>query len=148
MLLTRVCTWALVTGLIGWGAIAPGHSQGNWLQKKACVGCDLRFLNLSGLDLTGFDLRRANLQGADLTNTVLFGANLSQADCRRANLSQAVLSRANLSGANFEGADLTNATLYRAKAQEPFNLTNARLDNTQMPTGQIVGAAPAPKPPE
>jgi uncharacterized protein YjbI with pentapeptide repeats len=116
---------------------SPAQGQVAWIQRKECVGCDLRFLNLSGLDLTNFNLRGANLSGSDLSNTILAGADLTNANCRQTNFNNAVLSKANLSGVDFEKANLSGATLYRAKAKQPFNLTNARLENTQMPSGQI-----------
>jgi hypothetical protein len=128
------------------GVASPAWGQATWLRNKECVRCDLRSLNLSGLDLTGFDLSGANLSGSDLSNTVLLGANLTNANCRRTNFTNAVLSKANLSGVDFEDANLSGATLYRAKAKQPFILTNAQLENTQMPSGQIWGKPPAKKP--
>jgi uncharacterized protein YjbI with pentapeptide repeats len=128
------------------GLANPAWGQADWIQSKKCIGCDLRSLNLSGLDLTGFNLTGADLSGADLSNAVLLGANLTNAKCRRTNLTNAVLSKSNLSGADFEGADLSGATLYRAKAKQPFTLTNAQLNNTQMPSGRIWANSLTKKP--
>jgi uncharacterized protein YjbI with pentapeptide repeats len=125
---------------------SPAWGQATWLQNKECVRCDLRSLNLSGMDLTGFNLSGADLRGANLSNAVLLGANLTNANCRGADLTNAVLSRANLSGVDFENANLSGATLYRAKAKQPFILTNTQLDYTQMPSGQIWSKPPAKKP--
>jgi uncharacterized protein YjbI with pentapeptide repeats len=140
---TNFWIFPLVTLL---GLASPAWGQAAWLRNKECVRCDLRSLNLSGLDLTGFDLSGSDLRGANLSNTVLQGANLTNANCRQADFSNAVLSKANLSGVDFEGANLSGATLYRAKAKQPFILTDAQLENTQMPSGQIWGKPAAKKP--
>jgi uncharacterized protein YjbI with pentapeptide repeats len=140
---TNFWIFSLVTLL---GMASPAWGQATWLRNKECVRCDLRSLNLSGMDLTGFDLSGANLSGSDLSNAVLLGANLTGANCRRTNFTNAILSKANLSGVDFEDANLNGATLYRAKAKQPFILTNAQLENTQMPGGQIWGKSPTKKP--
>ena len=63
-----------------------------WLEdKEGGERADLRYTDLSGVDLTGADLRYAELRGADLRDTDLRYADLSGADLRNANLINADL---------------------------------------------------------
>lgn len=92
--------------------------------KKSCIGCNLRGLDLSDRDMGGFDLERAdfsdsNLQEADLSEanlkgaifhgTQLQGADLSEADLYRADFTTADLTEADLDDAKTEGADFSGA---------------------------------------
>ena len=76
-------------------------------------GADLRYGNLSGIDLASAnlsyaDLRFADLNGADLSGADLRFADLSGADLSGADLSRAVLFYATLRNANLTGAELTD----------------------------------------
>lgn len=59
-------------------------------------GTNLRYANLSNVDLSGADLRYADLRGANLSGANLSGANLRYADLRYADLSGVNLSNADL----------------------------------------------------
>ncbi|HBS10412.1 MAG TPA: hypothetical protein DEA28_01590, partial [Firmicutes bacterium] len=70
-----------------------------WLNNEPGGKCaDLRYANLSGVDLSGADLRYANLMGADLSGANLIDTNLSGI---------------NLSGANLIDTNLNEAENYR-----------------------------------
>ena len=90
---------------------------------------DLRFANLSGVDLHGADLSCADLTGANLRfadlseaclcDAILSGANIYRASLIKANLDGADLSSANLYGADlnyacFSFADLSRTNLHKA----------------------------------
>ena len=72
---------------------------------------DLRYANLSNLDLNGVNLRYANLSDANLKYANLSCANLISANLRCANLVYVNLSGAKLSGVNLSYANLRYAEL-------------------------------------
>ena len=79
----------------------------------------LRFIDFTGVDLSGRNLCDADLSasifdGAKLVGTKLERANLFGCDLRKADLRRANLSRADLRGACLRGADLTQANLTQA----------------------------------
>lgn len=113
-------------------AAAPGKSVNEARQrmlermfdKKSCIGCNLRGLDLSGQNMSGFDLERAdfsdsnlqkadlneaNLKGAIFQGTQLQGADLSETDLYRADFTTADLTEADLDEAKTEGADFSGA---------------------------------------
>jgi len=113
-------------------APAPGKSVSEARQKmlermfdkKSCIGCNLRGLDLADQDMSGFDLERAdfsdsNLQEADLSKanlkgalfrgTQLHGTDLREADLYRADFTTADLTEADLDKAKTEGADFSDA---------------------------------------
>lgn len=103
-------------------------------------GANLKFVNLSGLDLRVANLSFANLQfvtmsGAELSGANLTGANLSDADVDHANLSGANLTSADLGRARFSRANLSFANLRCAHAYETgfagANLTGANTNGWQ-----------------
>jgi len=73
---------------------------------QAIADIDLRYADLSFLDLYQADLREADLEGVNLTQAILIGADL-----RGAKLSQAILEGTDLRGADLRGADLKGANL-------------------------------------
>lgn len=93
-------------------------------QGAQCPNVDLRYKDLTRINLAGADLSGANLFRTDLT-----GANLSAANLSGARLSSASLIGANLSGADLSGtrmvftmlggADLTGANLRDAVMAYP-----------------------------
>ena len=77
---------------------------------------DLKYVNLSGANLSSADLSGADLRYANLSNADLSGANLSGAKLRHVNLNGAKLRYADLKGvdlssANLSGSDTTNTRL-------------------------------------
>ena len=109
----------------------------------------LRFVDLSGANLSGADLIGANLKGAILSEAILIGANLSEANLKGANLSGANLSGANLSGANLSGANLKGADLRRAFLSEAdlsgailreANLSGANLSDANLSGADVENA--------
>ena len=72
---------------------------------------DLKYVNLSGVNLRGVNLIDADLSGVNLRGVNLIDADLSGADLRSANLRGANLRSANLRGADLSGADLSGADL-------------------------------------
>lgn len=80
-------------------------------------GADLRFLDLSNLDLGCADLSRASLTHANLMNTNLRCCRFSESNPTNPNLSGALLygsdfSQAKLINANFSFVVLTDSCLY------------------------------------
>ena len=123
-------------------------------KTNACVGCKLRFAdlsranltgaNLSGADLANSDLSKANLSGADLTGANLTGADLINLDLSKTNLSGADLTGANLTGANLSGTDLANSDLSSANLRDAnlsgANLSGAFILNTYFKGANLNGA--------
>ena len=72
---------------------------------------DLKYVNLSGANLSNADLSNADLSGADLSNVDLSGAKLRHVDLSGAKLRYADLKGADLSSANLIGSDTTNTRL-------------------------------------
>ena len=78
---------------------------------------DLSGVNLSGIDFSNIDLYRVNFTGAnlsncifstaDLTETIFIGSNLSNANFDGANLTDTKFACANLSGAVFTNTTFT-----------------------------------------
>jgi uncharacterized protein YjbI with pentapeptide repeats len=91
----------------------------------------LRFVDLSGANLSGANLKEANLSGAILRGAKLIQAILSGAILRRADLSWAILSGADLSWANLSEANLSEANLsgayLRGAILSEANLSGADL---------------------
>ena len=91
--------------------------------KQGGKRASLRFMNLSGLDLSFRNLADADfsasiLDGCRMVRTRLERANLFGADLRQADLRQAVLVRADLRGACLRGANLSLADLTQADFRE------------------------------
>ena len=128
-------------------------------------GRDLRYANLTLVNLDKADLRKAKLQGAILWNARLHATQLSQANLQGANLSYAQLQGANLTqaqlpgtrlwdanlqgadlwmaelqGADLEGAQLQGANLDRAKLQGVI-LDGAKLHGADLEGAQLQGAS-------
>lgn len=81
--------------------------QANSQDEK--LSTDLRFVDMSGANLTGSDFSKSNLSNANLFSSNLRGANLSGANLVGANLDNADLRGANLQDALFSSAQLVNA---------------------------------------
>ncbi len=128
-------------------------------QSRACQGCDLSNVKLSGVDLrnvnlSGATLSNANLSGADLSGANLSGANLylanlANANLKGANLAQANLKSADLQSANLSSSTLTEATLNYAKLNSAnlsqadlskANLGNADLQSTNLTEAKFLAA--------
>ena len=122
----------------------------------------LRFLDLSGLDLTGRNLNHADFTGSvfdgarmakvQLERAALFGCEMRKADLRHANLKRADLRGVSLRGANLSMADLSGADFRegrigiphprkgldvlthedRAASMENTLFRGAKLDDSQM----------------
>jgi len=86
-------------------------------EKKSCIGCNLRDLDLADRDLSGFDLERADFSGSNLQEADLSEANLKGALFHGTQLQGADLSEADLYRADFTTADLTDADLDEAKSE-------------------------------
>ncbi|TAD80381.1 MAG: pentapeptide repeat-containing protein [Oscillatoriales cyanobacterium] len=155
--------WAMALGALatGW-AIAPVQSAPppqidpvvQLQAHNACRSCDLRYRDLTGLDLEGADLRSANLYGANLRGVNLQkadlrGANLGAVDGQRADLRGANLHRANLRSANLQAAqldkiDLTRSNLmfvdFRGASLAGANLRDSQLVNIRSEGAELCGA--------
>jgi uncharacterized protein YjbI with pentapeptide repeats len=91
--------------------------------KQGGKRASLRFMNLSGLDLSFRNLADADfsasvLDGCRMVRTKLDRANLFGCDLRKADLRQANLVRADLRGACLRGANLAQADLTQADFRE------------------------------
>jgi uncharacterized protein YjbI with pentapeptide repeats len=126
--------------------------------------CQMRRVDLHGLDLTKVDLAFAYLRGANLVGTVLKGAQGIEVVIDKARLSLADLQEAGLNGASAVGAmfhkanlvsvrfapsenkaaDLTNAEFYEARMQGAIlvnaNLRGARFDGANIADAHLRGA--------
>lgn len=155
--------WAMVLGAVasGW-AIAPVQSAPppridplvRLRADNACRGCDLRYRDLTGLNLEGADLRSANLYGAnlrgvnfqkaDLRSANLGAINGQNADFRGANLHRANLRSANLQAAQLDKIDLTRSNLmfvdFRGASLAGANLRDSQLVNIRSEGAELCGA--------
>lgn len=128
----------------------------NVSKEPANQKLDLRYVDITGADLTGANLQnadftgsclqnciftQANLQavdfsGVDMQHSVLYEANLIEALFYEANLESAVLPKANLTKAVFYQANLHLATLYDSNLTEAVfyqaNLENANLSDANL----------------
>jgi uncharacterized protein YjbI with pentapeptide repeats len=119
------------------------------LQTNSCVGCDLRYANLSHQNLAYANLNSANLYYANLTSADLYRAGLVNANLRNsflyntnltsANLTSANLTSANLSDANLTSANLTSANLSYANLEDAY-LPYAYLPYTNLSGANLIGA--------
>ncbi len=138
--------------------------SGHDLRGVDLSGCYLEQVNFSGANLSGANLTNAILSRAilidtDLSHTNCEGANLGATKLNNANLTGANLKNAKLDKADLQGATLVNCnmeginTLLEAKLLDvdmsgsslPSNpnfldldLTNARFQNTVMPTSNFI----------
>jgi uncharacterized protein YjbI with pentapeptide repeats len=97
-------------------------------------GANLKWIVLTGGNLSCTNLSQAQLGRAELNYTIMVEANLSQADLSYANLCRANLTRACLAGADLSCAILIDADLTDA------DLRGARLTGADF-TGAIVDGA-------
>lgn len=81
MLLTTICLTAPATAK----SYEPEHLK-RLLETKRCVGCDLSYADLRGVNLSYADLRNADLRHADLRGANLTGANLKGAKIQGAKM--------------------------------------------------------------
>ncbi len=95
----------------------------------------MKFVNLTGADLSRVSMQRVNLlhallNKANLAHANLTGANLSSAQMVEADLQQTVLTEASFTGADLGGANLTKANLSFARLGRVSALkTNFQLAN-------------------
>lgn len=89
------------------------------LATGECAGCDLRFAELTSVNLANAKLDGADLQGADLSRAVLYRASLRDADLRKASFR-----KANLRDAVFDQADRTGASFEDALGYAPVTTPN------------------------
>jgi serine/threonine protein kinase len=118
-------------------SLKPPLSTEHLISTKECIRCDLRNVNLSGMDLSGANLSESNLNGANLSNIVLTHANLSDAMLQEVNLSNSNLSKANLSRSDLTNANLSNSVLNGA------NLASAILQDTNFKNADMTGITPS-----
>ncbi len=101
-------------------------------------GADLRYADLSGVNLIKADLSGADLHYVNLSKANLIVADLSGADLSKAALIEAALVEADLKGANLSGAHLDNADLSGANLRGAHNLTQKQLDQVKLCDGAIL----------
>ncbi len=94
------------------------------LKTRACRGCNLAGLDLSGQSFVGADLERADLSGCKLR-----GADLRQANLRAARLVEAKMQQTRLDGAVLHQADISYA-----------DLTGASTSGTDFSGARLTGA--------
>lgn len=112
---------------------------------------NLRYTNLSGVDLSSLYLSKSNLSGANLSNAEFYETNLSGADLRKADLSkvklwEGTISRelvrlnnhwiADLSNAKLEGAKFYNADLSYMNLSG-LNFSNIHLENAILTKSEL-----------
>jgi uncharacterized protein YjbI with pentapeptide repeats len=115
-----------------------GKRKGSVLQflyESNLIGkTGVRYIDLSGADLTKAKLKGANLTKADLSKVNLYGSYM-----KRANLNSAYLINANLRGAILTGADLSIADLTGADLSIA-DLTGANLSDAKLYGADLSGA--------
>lgn len=126
--------------------VKDAHAQTSPLQTlistRACIGCDLRgvdlsFRDLEGVDLTGANLKNATMQGSDvdiaeLTSARLIGTNLTDATFINSDFTVASVDETTI----FKGARFANATWLDGQCMcEVFNPTP--LDSLTAGNGPI-----------
>jgi uncharacterized protein YjbI with pentapeptide repeats len=101
---THCCGEVICKGSSARYAVIYAVAEGISLQYA-----DLKYKNLSGMDLRGIDLRYADLSGANLILTDLEGADLSGCDLTTTHLCDTILTGADISGTHFiEGSCADN----------------------------------------
>ena len=106
--------------------------------KLRPVVLDLRWNDLSGMQLPGINLCGADLRRVNLSGTDLRGANLRGAFLDQSNMQDCDMREADLTGAIFQGADLRNSDLRAAC------LRDARFDGATLAEVKLAGAAYVP----
>jgi Pentapeptide repeats (8 copies) len=105
---------------------------------------NLKYADLSGVNLIGAKLRYVRLRGANLLGINLLGADLIGANLIGVNLSSANLSGAKLMGANLSNASLIDANLRGANLSDvsliDANLSNADLSGARLMSVSLMGA--------
>ena len=118
-----------------WGAILQGFPHAEQVKN----GRDLRYADLTGVNLAGADLQKAILR-----KTILKQANLNKACLRQCDLSWANLIRADLRSADLENADLQWADLMEADLSEArligAELNSANLTMAKLNRANLTGA--------
>ena len=109
----------------------------------------MKFVNLTGADLSRVSMQRVNLlrallNQANLAHSNLANANLSSAQMVEADLQEAVLTAASLTGADLGGANLAKADLSAARLGRvsalKTNLQLANLSATDWQGADLSGA--------
>ncbi len=132
------------------GILRQGVEAWNeWRGTNKDAKIDLRFADLSGVNLTSIDLHIANLRGAKIREScldfsILHGAELKkadmtgswlrEADIRIANMASSIMENVNMQGAFLVKSDLTDAYLVNANMSETVliraNLRGAHMNRT------------------
>ncbi len=109
----------------------------------------MKFVNLTGSDLSRVSMQRtnllhallnqANLENADLARSNLSSAQMVETNLQKAVLTEASFTGANLAGANFVEADLSSARLSRVSALKT-NFQLANLSGTDWQGADLSGA--------
>ena len=110
------------------------------------IGCNLRGVNLSGLDLSGGILWKSDLSDANLSKSIcldvefaeckLVNTNLQGADLDRTEFGAADLTNTNLQGANLENSSLLGATVEGANFDKCIVYGLSAWDLTGTPKSQ------------
>lgn len=134
-------------------SIAPFTAWGGTVADSGS-GKDLRFVNLSGVDLSKADLTRARLDGANLVGTVLSYANLYGVSLRgallgiapgtgtqaAATLDNAYMPLADLSDADLRSVNFSSVHLYTLDGHNGVTFARARLDAANFSGAFLMGA--------
>lgn len=119
-------------------------AEGRDLTRVDLKYADLSHLDLSGRDLANVDLSHAHLAGCVLSGADLLGATLDHADLGRCDLRNADLTAASVFGTSFWRADLRGADLRLCLNILMANFRGARFDaHTRWPKNfdpQAAGA--------
>lgn len=112
--------------------------------------CNLAFVNLAELDLTGAVFAVANLYGASLRESELFRAqatstNIGKTDFRGANLNEAKFDNAHGQRPRFDGACLVSAKFRKVRLEgavfQRARIQSAHFDGSDIRDARFEGAA-------
>jgi len=115
-----------------------------WLEDGSLAGMNLKYVDMSKLEMEGVDLQRADLALCNLSGADLSGARFCNANLLLSNLEGANLSRADFTSAVLIDADLRNSNLYAAVLcnvdLSEANLQAANLRYADMREAKLKGA--------
>lgn len=114
-----------------------------WLEGASLEGANLEHANLENADLTNANLMNAKLSGTNLKNVTLNDTHLEQADLKKVHLEHTVMANGS-EGIQLNNYDLTEAHLEDADLTKAdlggANLTGAYLQNAMMENANLTGA--------
>lgn len=131
---------AVVSGAVAWvTGIHAAEQSRRAIRQHAALAGELRYADLTNIDLSGAYLRERNFEGVRMSNCTAQEVDFSGTSLRDARLTKGIFSRA-----MFDGGDLTRAGCYSARLNgaslKRVTAVQASLCRANLKSADLTGA--------